>query len=53
MASKRTKKGLSAMQGSHKMHSHSSSQDLLACAAGALLFAGLSLGAALFPLIVA
>jgi hypothetical protein len=35
------------------MHSHSTSQDQLACAIGALLFAGLSFGAALFPLIIA
>ena len=35
------------------MHSHSSSQDQLACAFGALMFAGLSLGAALFPLLAA
>ena len=35
------------------MHSHSTSQDQLACAAGALLFAGLSFAAALFPLIAA
>jgi hypothetical protein len=35
------------------MHSHSTSQDQLACAVGALMFAGLSLGAALFPLFVA
>ena len=35
------------------MHSHSTSQDLLACALGALTFAGLALGAALFPLFAA
>jgi hypothetical protein len=35
------------------MHSHSTSQDQMACALGALVFAGLSFGAALFPLIVA
>ena len=34
------------------MHSHSTSQDQLACAFGALMFAGLSFSAALFPLIV-
>ena len=35
------------------MHSHSSSQGQLACAFGALLFASMSLGAALYPLIAA
>ena len=35
------------------MHSHSSSQSQLACAVGALACAGLSFGAALFPLIAA
>ncbi len=35
------------------MHSHSTSQDLLACAFGALMFAGLALAAALFPLFAA
>ena len=40
-------------KGVTEMHSHSTSQDQLACAFGALLFASLSFGAALFPLIVA
>jgi len=35
------------------MHSHSTNQDLLACAFGALTFASLALGAALFPLFAA
>jgi hypothetical protein len=35
------------------MYSKSYSQDQLACAFGALVFAGLSFGAALFPLIAA
>jgi hypothetical protein len=35
------------------MLSHATSQGQLACAMGALLFAGLSFGAALFPLIAA
>lgn len=35
------------------MHSHATSQGQMACAVGALLFAGLSFGAALFPLIAA
>ena len=35
------------------MHSHSTSQDQMACAVGALLFAGLAFTAALFPLIAA
>ena len=35
------------------MFSQSLSQDRLACAFGALMFAGLSFGAALFPLIAA
>jgi hypothetical protein len=35
------------------MHSHSTSQSQLAAALGALLFAGLAFGAALFPLIAA
>ena len=38
---------------SFKMHSHSTSQDLMACGVGALLFAGLALGVALFPLFAA
>jgi hypothetical protein len=32
------------------MHSHSTSQGQLACAIGALVFAGLSFGAVLIPL---
>ena len=36
-----------------EMHSHSTNQDLLACAFGALTFASLALGAALFPLFAA
>lgn len=35
------------------MFSNVKSQDQLACAFGALMFAGLSFGAALFPLIAA
>lgn len=35
------------------MHSHATNQSQMACAFGALLFAGLSLSAALFPLIAA
>ena len=35
------------------MHSHSTNQDTMACAVGALLFASLAFGAALFPLIAA
>lgn len=35
------------------MFSQSHSQDRLACAFGALMFAGLSFGAALFPIIAA
>ena len=35
------------------MYSNIKSQDQLACAFGALMFAGLSFGAALFPLIAA
>ena len=35
------------------MFSNSHSQDQLACAFGAMVFAGLSFGAALFPLITA
>ena len=35
------------------MFSNIKSQDQLACAFGALMFAGLSFGAALFPLIAA
>ena len=40
-------------QGAKTMFSKSHPQDQMACAFGALVFAGLSLGAALFPLIAA
>jgi len=43
----------SAHKGAKTMFSNVRNQDQLACAFGALVFAGLSFGAALFPLIAA
>lgn len=49
----RTELGPVQIKGAKTMFSKSSHPDHLACAFGALVFAGLSFGAALFPLIVA
>ena len=53
MGPSRGRKGSSTLKGVKVMFSNVKSQDQLAAAFGALVFAGLSFGAALFPLIVA